>query len=103
MPPQGPRVRRRHEQLNRLSAHHDITDTTVHETTLLQYRGTSSDLQVRMRWLAAIADSAASAAGGKLLATLELAAAHGQPVVRYHSPQICEVLRLENSSPIMIP
>lgn len=35
-----------------------------------------------MKWLTAIADSAANAAGGQLLASLELAAAHGQPVIK---------------------
>lgn len=45
-----------------------------------------SVLQVRMKWLAAIADSAADAAGGQLLATLEAAAAHGQPIVRLTLP-----------------
>ena len=39
--------------------------------------------QVRLRWLAAVADSVSDLAGGKLLSALEAAAAHGQPLVRY--------------------
>lgn len=42
-------------------------------------------LQVRLRWLASVADAVSSLSGGRLLAALESAAAHGQPLVRFAS------------------
>ena len=39
-------------------------------------------MQVRLRWLAAVAESVAHLSGGHLLAALEAATAHGQPLVR---------------------
>jgi hypothetical protein len=46
------------------------------------YSNVLSLLQARLRWLAAVADSVRNLAGGSLIAALESAAAHGEPIVR---------------------